>query len=625
MTASDDDAINQRLLESNASIPLEPLGEHSFDPEPTPAEHRSPQIDNKPNEQSRLLASIGLAFAMTVGLSCVVAGVIIATLRTDVYRVVLPPEWPGGPPTYSIISGSVAILPNAGHRLFIPELVRFAFTNLNTIATEAIGFVHSVTQRSVLATATVARNPLRPPKGPIERSALKFNSNLRLFTVPHGPGIGSFHPNGTFFNLVMALLLILSYAAISLSLLDFSATQCPHGAPGSDCADQEEWDSICVFAIPIIVLGVSIVLKTAIAIAGIRCTRVLTWSSSPLNNTAAVLIDGQVVRIPGRCMYNVLDTTSPGSRALSQTEETLPKRPSSIQPSAWQAHRSIRRIVVSLWVLVVICGVWGGVVVAAWHSDTQSTSNFNTPGLESWSLIPGNRSNAVTFGPSFQGPGNIPATSWIICFLVLIVVQGALTIALHCCELIVNVLRDEDTWRKSITKEGTKPVSFLKSLVAFWPNVALQLAKPFLRERPFAKFISGAPLICIHMSDWMFGFCLSLKGTIAYFGDNASSGGTQSSLQVIMRSVQAWYLMIAFALFSAGITLLATRQPRGPLPAAYGHIQTLANLIDAWAPDMTMWWGDKHAGRYEKDRQVIRHAGTGQTSLPPVDLSSLYA
>lgn len=68
--------------------------------------------------------------------------------------------------------------------------------------------------------------------------------------------------------------------------------------------------------------------------------------------------------------------------------------------------------------------------------------------------------------------------------------------------------------------------------------------------------------------------------------------------------------MFAFATLSACITFLATRQPKGPQPATYGHIQTLANLIDKWPVTTTMWWGEKKVGAYEQDDgQYVYHAG----------------
>ncbi|KIJ47516.1 hypothetical protein M422DRAFT_248937 [Sphaerobolus stellatus SS14] len=610
--------VQETLLEPLTSIHMSRL---SQDPEQSPRRPRSPSIDANSNQTSHVLACVGLGVSILFGLFCFVSGIVIVASKIDTYPVILPSNWPGGYPKDNILPGMAAIFPDAGHHLILPELIRFAFTIMNTICTDAIGFVHAVTQRSTLALTTVSPVAYKSSIGR-EKHALRFNTNLRFFTVPESRDIGSFHPNGSFLNLVMALLLILSYASISLSFLEFTAVVATEPDDGSipisctNTATNDAWQSICVFAAPLLILGICILLKAAIAIAGLRRTRILLWSSSPLDTTAAVIVAGQVSSMSGRCMYSVLDNTSPKNRH-SQDKSVPPKKPSSTQPSAWQSHRNIRRVVKALWVLVISCGAWGGIIIGIWHSDkysaVPSTSNYATPGLESWSFIPTDKSNALVFGPSC-GSGPIPVTSWVICFIVLIVVQGALTMALHCCELIINVLRDENTWRKATTRKGTKPINSVKAVGAFWPSVALQVAKPILH--------------------WMFGFCLSLRGTIAYVGvpDKFSSnddGLTQASLQVIMRSVQTWYLMVAFAIFTGLITFLAISHPKGPQPAAYGHVQTLANLIDNWAPDMTMWWGHKERlGEEHHDenmeREIVHHAGTSDNPLPLVSLDYLY-
>src|SRR6267154_4264665 len=62
--------------------------------------------------------------------------------------------------------------------------------------------------------------------------------------------------------------------------------------------------------------------------------------------------------------------------------------------------------------------------------------------------------------------------------------------------------------------------------------------------------------------------------------------------------MQIWNLCIALFAFACFFTC----RTHGPQPAACGHIQTLANLVDEWLP--VMWWGRKedgvlycHAGR----------------------------
>lgn len=62
------------------------------------------------------------------------------------------------------------------------------------------------------------------------------------------------------------------------------------------------------------------------------------------------------------------------------------------------------------------------------------------------------------------------------------------------------------------------------------------------------------------------------------------------------------YLAVGLLIFAGIFTIAAHRHPSGPLPAAYGHLQTLADLVDEWS--VVMWWGHKETG------PVVSHAGT---------------
>ena len=70
----------------------------------------------------------------------------------------------------------------------------------------------------------------------------------------------------------------------------------------------------------------------------------------------------------------------------------------------------------------------------------------------------------------------------------------------------------------------------------------------------------------------------------------------------VVRS-QILNFVAAFITFSLTFTFVAFRQPKDLQPAAYGHIQTLTNLIYNWSP--VMWWGDKSV----PDQPGSRHAG----------------
>jgi hypothetical protein len=111
---------------------------------------------------------------------------------------------------------------------------------------------------------------------------------------------------------------------------------------------------------------------------------------------------------------------------------------------------------------------------------------------------------------------------------------------------------------------------------------------------------------------WLLGQCLSTS--IFYdspkFVDTLPSddyigvGGLYEFDMIYMRIFVFSIVATFLAIFT---TYLALQRPKGFQPAAWGHFQTLANLIDDWNPglDGRLWWGDKGV-----DGDGVRHAGT---------------
>jgi hypothetical protein len=64
-------------------------------------------------------------------------------------------------------------------------------------------------------------------------------------------------------------------------------------------------------------------------------------------------------------------------------------------------------------------------------------------------------------------------------------------------------------------------------------------------------------------------------------------------------------------------------KPKGPQPATYGHIQTLADVVDDWTLNENgrFWWGDKGC------IEGVRHAGMSsrRNDLGAIQMSALYA
>ncbi|KAG0706321.1 hypothetical protein DFH29DRAFT_901827 [Suillus ampliporus] len=453
-----------------------------------------------------------------------------------------------------IIAGTVVIAALKGNGV-IPiglnnnlqkEMLVLILNLVVTLSTESTGFIHSIALRSALAS----------------EHRLRFNTNLRLLTAARGWR----NPNGALLNGIMALLLIVSYNSASLVILSLGVEY------------QSSGEKVCIAGLPLLLLGVALLLQVVIALSGLRAVKILTWSSSSFDLTAAMIHHTQLTPAPLRCMCSVSDLNVGGG----------PAKPSERQPSAWHAHPSIRKVIISLWALVVACAGWAALVMFIYN---KYESDSGTPALssKSWSFFPSEQySNALLYGIPLSG--GVSVQWWILSFVNLAVVQGPLTIGLHCSELIANVIRDERHWRSATGRKGLRMATNPLQPVFTNPlSLVLFVAKPALH--------------------WMFGLSFTLLA--------GAGSQTLDAVGIYMFTAQIWNLCCALFVFAFFFTFVALLRPHGHQPAAYGHLQTLANLVDEWSP--VMWWGHK------EDGVPYCHAGTSNRSLPAVKMDCVYA
>ncbi|KAG1780431.1 hypothetical protein EV702DRAFT_1194570 [Suillus placidus] len=483
---------------------------------------------------SRRYALVGVACSSIFSCSCIITG-IVTLANHGVLGVTVITMAPWSAPAYSQL------------RLQI-EISALALNLIVTLCTESIGFVHDISLRSALAS----------------ECRLRFNTNLRLLTAARG----WCNPNGALLNGISAVLLIISYSSASLVVCS-----------NEDSTPLKDEEGLAIAGLPLLILGVALLLQVMIALSGMRAVKVLTWSSSPFDLTAALVHHTQLTPATFRCMRCVSDLDTNGG----------PARPSETQPSAWHAHPSIRKVVISLWGIVVACAGWA--VLVMYIQDKYfgpSSIPPNALNTQTWSFIPNLQNGQVSFIE--YGMPSVGIQWWILLLVNMAVVQGPLTLGLHCSELIANVIRDERQWRRATGRKGlriaTNPV---KTIFTHPICLVLFVAKPFLH--------------------WMFGLSFIIS-EVAYDGQLEGSA-------VYMSIYQIWNLCIALFIFACFFTFVALRRPRGPQPAAYGHVQTLANLVDEWSP--VMWWGHKDDGI------PYCHAGTSDHPLPDVKMDCVYA
>lgn len=95
-----------------------------------------------------------------------------------------------------------------------------------------------------------------------------------------------------------------------------------------------------------------------------------------------------------------------------------------------------------------------------------------------------------TFNHWASVKGELPNNTAIgLNLLLFIIFQGTLAAALHCCELIITLSRDEDVWRKATSRSGAKHVG--NQVYNFWSWKSIM----FLTFNPILHWIMGNSLV----------------------------------------------------------------------------------------------------------------------------------
>ncbi|KZP23086.1 hypothetical protein FIBSPDRAFT_1016078 [Athelia psychrophila] len=541
------------------------------------------------NRRKNTLAALGASMAFAV--LCIIAGAVLSTSTHSV----------GDSGTVHSI---IPILSPSSSTIKI-SMISLVFSIIATIFTEIIGFAHSTSLRSIL----------------IDEGRLHFNTNARLFTASKKGGWAN--PNGRLMNALMALLLVMSYASSELVVMRLQSYEDPDFSilkyrPG-------------LSAPSIIVFGLSLFLQGVISLFGAyRCGPDWLESTSVLATTKMQIERNIIVRRPHRCMHNVLQgqsatldplTTPEPPTALDPliTRDPLttpdPLEPLARQPSAWRANPAVKKVVVVVWGLIPIYAVWGAIVYALSiyvSTRVSKSGQFQTIGIGSkklsefsWAFF--SNEDELSFVVAYlaayaQDTAGLPSAGWALILLVFMAIQSALTLALHYCEAVINTTRDEHVWRQAAGDRGVaiSQQSPLGAALSSWRSIFLLVAKS--------------------LCHWMFGHSLNVSGIFnrSYF----------IGILVTATCAQVWYLSAVLVVFATITTLMANYKPRGPQPAAYGHFQTLADLIDEWPPekaipgyklDPVLYWGHK------RDKDGVCHAGTSsdKSLIHPVDMEGM--
>lgn len=416
----------------------------------------------------------------------------------------------------------------------LPEIVKqLAPLALNlwlTLLLDGVGYVHATSLKWALA----------------REGRLGFSSNLRLFTAARGSV-----PNAWYANLLLFVAMVVAYSSSSLILVNYDAEKDKKiDVDRLRRVFSVEKADVTVSSTSAVCLGAALLAQAFVATCALAFTRNPTWSSSPFDAVIACQRETAAERSvryhPNRCLLGVTD----------KAHASEPVRPRARQSSSWAAHREVRVVVLMLWGLAALTLVGAVPVSLVARKD-------GAPGVR------------------VGGELGVEAGGMLLKTLIFSLLQISVTLALHCAELLVNLVRDERAWRRAASKHGYRLESYnaVWSAISSWQAFVLFLAKP-----------------AIH---WVFGLAVTVESSWLY-----------------IKGTPFFYLAGAVAALAAYITALSLWRPRGPQPAAYGHIQTLANLIDEWSP--VLYWGHKVSG-------PTCHAGTSSRPMADIEMDKLYA
>ena len=288
------------------------------------------------------------------------------------------------------------------------------------------------------------------------------------------------------------------------------------------------------------------------------------------------------------------------------------------QPSAWTSHKQVRKLILFQWATAIACALgavgtylamqstrvhgYNGTAVN-WSWDWTFITNLKTSPAWTLYLNTGLDGDDIydscysddpdepddAFQPRYWSQGAL------VQILLVAAMQSIVTLAMLTAELLVNLQRDEMFWRRATSRKGCRLAGY---------NSFLEVAKS-----PFALFLFGAKSL-IH---WYFGQAIiPTYDAIECPKDVYWATGKP---YIRFELAQLVYLTILLLSVTCTFTWISCRRPVGPQPATYGHLQSLADLIDEWHP--TIYWGHKVDGD-------ICRAGTSDAPLRELRPDSLY-
>ncbi|THU98979.1 hypothetical protein K435DRAFT_856083 [Dendrothele bispora CBS 962.96] len=374
---------------------------------------------------------------------------------------------------------------------------------------------------------------------------LEFSSNPR-FLVSSDSILG---PTGLPANVVMSVCLAITYAASQMVLLEMEDI-------GEELGKSVPNTVLSHFALH--VLGGVILIQASISIWALLRTDIKTWNQTPFA-TAYILSQemGRIRKTPGRCMQSLYHRFRDSQGVV---------KPENIQVSAWDTHPIFRILMMRIWVMIGIGFYWGILMFSVVESGSPGTFRRKgwLPIAEPANSTSSTGTNVFTLGWN----GVAPSFGLLWGIAVIVGFQGGIiTTAMTCAQTILDLVCDQRLWREIYDVNGSDPKPHMfKKFVVCWHSYLIHLADPFFH--------------------WGFGLAV---------GISADKG-----LQIL--PVPIFWVSVAGVAGAIYMTCYLKMKIKTSLPATFGHLQTMVDLIDEWHEKM--YWGDKSIG-YQQG-----HAGT---------------
>ena len=445
--------------------------------------------------------------------------------------------------------------------------VPLVFAIIVTFCSESVGLLHATSLRWALW----------------REGRLKFNTNLRLMTQA-----SSSLPNHWIVNLYFMLVTALAYAASGQIFSVYHPTQIDPGF--IDDANLLNL-GFSVQALALMVFG--LFSQTIIATWSFFSIRhhVLTWSNNPLNNALTCAHQGLEHHLDRSLLsyHKYCDTLD----ARLQGRE-----PQLRQSSMAESRQSAIIVVILLWAIVISTLI----LASCTYGLGKPSQSLGAGGLLQ-------QGKAITFPQSWSSSANTRWTGGMKTLAFRLATQLLFTLSLHSTELLVNATRDERAWRKATRWSAT-------DLHPAEPTVERRIARLIRMKGKWLTSAKGAQVNSNAVKD----ACSSWETIVLFISKFTVHWSFNESLQINFNndgsaSVMMWanaLLLVVALIFSVAVlaTFLCFRRFRGPQPVAYGHLQTLVDLVDDWGIEReSLYWGDK-GHLTEFDGKEIRRAGT---------------